>query len=423
MVVVSARAGVTDRLQSEAEARRPRSTARLDRWLRDRHTGLGDQGTVERRIVRDLLDGTRGPLTGEDRELLLSQGERLAARWLAERLDRAGIPATALESDRIGLRAESGRGGARVLLSESRTDVGTALRRAISAGIAPVVTGYIGRSRSGKVTTLGRGGSDYSAVAIGVILGANRVELVKRRWAVSTADPRIVGNAQRISRLSYADARTLAESGASVLHPRSIAPAQRAGLTIRVVALRHPRTITEIGAGNRTAGRTCIARSGPMAEFRVRSDRRVRKGDRRWIRVALGRAGIRANLWPDEREVIPVLVEWEVRQSARVALQVADRKIGRPSRRCVVTALGEPPGSVGLRRHVAVVSRYPWWSPRPGLLRIRVPDAVAVATVRGVHRHLTARLAPRLPGPTTSSPERLLPRPSSGVGGPGRDPV
>ncbi|MGI0155985.1 MAG: hypothetical protein ACREDE_07650, partial [Thermoplasmata archaeon] len=237
VVVASAREGVTD-LLTEALAH-PRSRARHRRIveeIRRRHAGLPPAGRrhVER-VARLLLDVEQTP--GRDAALadrVLSQGERLAVHWLSARLTEHGLPATPVEADHLGLITDNAYGASCILLDRSGPAVRRGLGRLLDRGKLPVVTGYFGRSLEGRVATLGRGGSDYAAAGIGALLGASRVELVKRHVAVLSADPREVPDARPIPELSYEEAEELAQFGARVLHPLTIEPARAHGVTLKV---------------------------------------------------------------------------------------------------------------------------------------------------------------------------------------------
>jgi len=105
----------------------------------------------------------------------------------------------------------------------------------------PVVTGFIGETRKGIITTLGRGGSDYSATIIGAAIDADEIWLWKETEGVMSADPKIVKNARMLPYISYIEAMELSYFGATVLHPRAILPVMRKKIPIRVKNVYHPR--------------------------------------------------------------------------------------------------------------------------------------------------------------------------------------
>lgn len=251
VVVVSARDGITELLRRVL--RRPRARRRhaaiLERIARA-HPGLGPSGrhalARTRAVVRSVERAGSADPRRADR--LLAEGERLAVHWLARQMQAAGLAASPLEADRIGLVTDGAYGAAIIQLPESTAPVRRALSREFGRRRIPVVTGFLGRSAEGRVTTLGPGGSDYTATALGAIVRASRVELVKRRMTVRSADPALVPRARPLDRLSYGDAEELAQFGARILHPLSIGPARRAGIPLAVRALEGVGPTTVIGA-------------------------------------------------------------------------------------------------------------------------------------------------------------------------------
>ncbi|EQD54327.1 aspartate kinase, partial [mine drainage metagenome] len=140
----------------------------------------------------------------------------------------------------------------------------------VARGRVPVVTGFFGRSLEGRVATLGRGGSDYAAAAIGAILGASRVELVKRHVAVFSADPHDVPAARPIPALSYEEAEELAQFGARVLHPLTIEPARAQGVELRVRSLEDASVVTTIGPARSGRRNRALTLLRPLRLLRLR---------------------------------------------------------------------------------------------------------------------------------------------------------
>jgi aspartokinase/homoserine dehydrogenase 1 len=146
-------------------------------------------------------------------------------------------------------------GGAHVDIAatgrRARRVVGSLLR----AGRVPVVTGFIGRSRQGATTTLGRSGSDYTAALLAEALRAREIQVWKEVDGVCTADPRIVAGARVVPRLSYEEAAEMSHFGAEVIHPRTMQPARRAGIVIRIKNTFRPAGAgTVIGAAAHRGG-------------------------------------------------------------------------------------------------------------------------------------------------------------------------
>jgi aspartate kinase len=104
----------------------------------------------------------------------------------------------------------------------------------------PVVTGFLGQTRDGRITTLGRGGSDYSAAILGAALGAEEIQIWTDTSGMLSADPRVVPEARPVPRLSFAEASELAYFGAKVLHPKTLLPAMDRGLPVRILNTTRP---------------------------------------------------------------------------------------------------------------------------------------------------------------------------------------
>lgn len=149
-------------------------------------------------------------------DLLLSTGEIISTALLAHTLSRAGCPAIALTGAQAGIVTTDEFNDARIL----RIDPAPT-RRHLERNLAVVVAGFQGVTTSGEVTTLGRGGSDTTAVAMGAALGAELVEIYKDVEGIMTADPKVVSQARSIRRISYDEVSQMAALGAKVLHPRA----------------------------------------------------------------------------------------------------------------------------------------------------------------------------------------------------------
>ncbi len=149
-------------------------------------------------------------------DLLLSCGEIISTALLAHTLERAGAPAVALTGSQAGIETSGDFGEARIL----RIDP-TPIRRHLDAGRIVVAAGFQGVTADGEVTTLGRGGSDTTAVALGAALGAGLVEIYKDVEGVMTADPKVVPDGRVIVQISYDEVSQMAALGAKVIHPRA----------------------------------------------------------------------------------------------------------------------------------------------------------------------------------------------------------
>jgi aspartate kinase len=171
-------------------------------------------------------------------------GERLITHLVAVVLRQGGIAARVVDAAEL-IVTDDHFGAARPLPHESAVRVSKRLQPLLQAGIVPVITGYIGATREGMVTTLGRIGGDYTASFIGAVMGAEEVWIWTDVNGILTADPKIVQEARTLPELSYQEATDIATFGAEVLHPRTLAPIVEQGIALRIRnALRgdHPGT-------------------------------------------------------------------------------------------------------------------------------------------------------------------------------------
>jgi len=251
VVVVSALGGATDELLKAAREALTGGLARFEA-VRERHLrtarSLGKDPSVLGGLSEELLKLLQGvsllrELTPRTLDHVASFGERMSARLVAACLRGAGLPARPFDAFDLGLWTDDRFGSANPL-----PDASARIRRAFRRvrGL-PVVTGFIGRTSTGEVTTLGRNGSDYSATVFGAALGARRVEIWSDTDGVMTADPRVAPDAKPLERISFEEAGELAYYGGRVLHPHTLVPAIEKGIPIRVLNTFRPgRPGTEI---------------------------------------------------------------------------------------------------------------------------------------------------------------------------------
>jgi aspartate kinase len=166
-------------------------------------------------------------------DAITSLGERINARLVAAVLRQRGIASRAVDATELIVTDNSFQ-NAVPLMDTTRTRVSAGLSPLLEQGIVPIVTGFIGATENGITTTLGRGGSDYSAAILGDCLDADEVWTWTDVDGVMTADPRIVPDARVIPSLSYNEVGELAYYGAKVLHPRTIRPVIERGIPLWV---------------------------------------------------------------------------------------------------------------------------------------------------------------------------------------------
>jgi aspartate kinase len=173
------------------------------------------------------------------KDAIVSYGEQLSSRLLALVCSAKGLNARHVDSRRVIVTDEE-YGTAAPIFAETEKLVRLELEPAIAVGEVPVMGGFIAASRSGETTTLGRGGSDYSAAIVGAALGAREIQIWTDVTGVLTCDPRICPTARTLRTLSYDEAAELAYFGAKVLHPKTIQPAVDLQIPVRVCNSHQP---------------------------------------------------------------------------------------------------------------------------------------------------------------------------------------
>ncbi|MBC7241032.1 MAG: aspartate kinase [Anaerolineae bacterium] len=284
VIVVSAMSGVTNLLIEAARAA-SRGEDRVYReakaTLLERHLQVVDQllaRSVERVEVAGLIEdrlhdfellcrsiAVLGEITPRGYDAVSSIGEQLSARILAAALSARGIRARDIVATQL-IITDDHFGAARPIMDLTRERVQALIPPLLERGIVPVVTGYVGATKEGVTTVLGRGGSDYSAAILGACLGAEEVQIWTDVDGILTADPNIVPEAHTLDELSYEEAEELAYYGADVLHPKTVAPVHQAGIPLRILNSfnpSHPGTlITSSPSPNRRAMPAIISTKG-----------------------------------------------------------------------------------------------------------------------------------------------------------------
>jgi len=253
LIVVSALSGVTDALLNLSRRVGADASTATDAALKallDRHEQVArelpgaasalDAIAAEAAEVRDLLSELRDrPVTPADLDAVASRGELWSSRLVAAALAGSGMDAVWVDVRPLMVtddRHTRATPNLQVLNQRARD----CLQPLIAAGRIAVTQGFIGSTRDGTPTTLGRGGSDFTAALLGAALGASRVEIWTDVDGLMTADPRIVGSARTLARASYDEAAELATFGAKILHPATAVPLVRAGIPIMVLNSKHP---------------------------------------------------------------------------------------------------------------------------------------------------------------------------------------
>lgn len=208
--------------------------------------------------LEKLLEGVKyiGELTPRTRDLLVSYGERMSVRIVAGLLNKFGIPSQYFDSWNLGLVTTSAFGNAEIK-EESYANIQGTLGK-MDGQIVAVVTGFIGHDSQGRVTTLGRGGSDLSATVLGAAVGVDEIQVWKDVDGIMTTDPRLVKAALPVDTITYEEAAELAFFGAEVLHPIAMQPAIRSGIPVRVKNSYNPQAAGTVIIARRDKSDTLV---------------------------------------------------------------------------------------------------------------------------------------------------------------------
>ena len=244
VIVLSAMGDTTDHLLEAGEAAFKNGIVSLDRIEKlhlaaIKNLKLTSQSKQE---IKPLLDELKSLLSGisiireltvRTRDYLVSFGERLSVRIAAAYFNSVGIKAQAMDAWDAGFISNSNYTSAD-LLEETWVAIPQKLLPLLSAGILPVVTGFLAKDAGGAITTLGRGGSDLTATMIAAACKAEEAQVWKDVDGILTADPRIVKKAKPVDVATYDEAAELAYFGAQVLHPRAMQPCMASGTPVLV---------------------------------------------------------------------------------------------------------------------------------------------------------------------------------------------
>ncbi len=242
--VVSAVGGVTDKLLAQAEAA-VRGKQDIS-GIRDIHSRILTELTIEGDQTEALLAElekvleeihSAGKLTDKLRDRVVSFGERISARIVAAALRKNGTDAIAVDAFDLGFLTVESAG-----VNEIHKDTyGNIRKKYDSTGPVSIVTGFIAKNANGDITTLGRGGSDYTASIIAAALGARELQIWTDVSGFRTVDPRIIPEAAQIDRLTFDEAAELAYFGAKILHPMTIQPAVEKKIDVRILNTHQPQ--------------------------------------------------------------------------------------------------------------------------------------------------------------------------------------
>jgi len=209
----------------------------------------------------------------EERDVVLATGEQISAGVFALALQDMGLRARSFMGWQVPVITSEGAGNAQIREIPPET-----LKRSIRHGEIPVVTGFQGVTEGGRITTLGRGGSDITAVALAVALKAKRCDIYTDVPGIYTTDPNLVSSACKLDTISYQEVLELAAVGAQVMNPRAVAMAVRFGVTIQVLTSYENRPGTlivnekDLTEGRVVSGIACSDNEAKVSVIGVRDE-------------------------------------------------------------------------------------------------------------------------------------------------------
>lgn len=277
VVVTSAMAEVTDALLNAFEAARKGNASAGFAMLREhfeRHKTVANElleshslraFMAELELASEELSGLLMRVERRSlpiqmlRDAVVAYGEQLASRLLAEVCKSRGLKARQVDARRL-IMTDDEYGSAKPLWDETKELIELELNPLIEDSEIPIMGGFIASNRAGETTTLGRGGSDYTAAMVGAALGSIEIQIWTDVTGVLTCDPRICADARTVDFLSYDEAAELAYFGAKVLHPKTIKPAVDYSIPVRVCNSHAPSE----------KGTMVLAKSG-LSENRIKS--------------------------------------------------------------------------------------------------------------------------------------------------------
>lgn len=259
VVVTSALQGVTDSLVEIAKKASNGDKKAVHEFMESTHANhkksaecaIMDEKTLVKTMavlnartdeLRNILLGIAhiGELTARSKDFVISYGEKLSAPLLQGVLEDLGIKSKALTGGEAGIVTDNRFGDAQPLMNVTIHQVRLALEPMLEEGIVPVIGGFIASTQDGIQTTLGRGGSDFTASIIGAAVKADEVWVWKDVDGLMTANPKMVKSAKMIQTISFAEAMELAHFGTEVIHPKALECAAKYQLPFRVKSVRDP---------------------------------------------------------------------------------------------------------------------------------------------------------------------------------------
>jgi aspartate kinase len=258
-VVVSALAGVTNSLIEVAEQAKKSDEKHIEDFTKEllqKHLDVISSAISSKEVQREVTQITEktlaelgkvltgicyvGEVTPKSKDYVVSFGERLSAPIVWGAIKDKGLETQWFTGKEAGIVTDSNFGEADPLMNYTTHLIRERLVPLVERGVIPVVTGFIAANQDGIVTTVGRGGSDYTATILGAALKADEVWIWTDVDGIMTTDPKIVPTAKMLPQLSYQEAAEMAIFGAKAMHPRALEPVIKENIPVRIRSVFHP---------------------------------------------------------------------------------------------------------------------------------------------------------------------------------------
>ncbi len=253
VIVVSALDGVTNQLiQAAEEAKKGNRqfVSKFSKELLERHLATVKEAIEDKQHQDDTIEIIKeriteleqvltgivyvGELTPKSRDTVIAYGEKLSAPIVNGALQDIGVNSQHLTGGEAGIVTDNNYGEAGLLMNVTKFQLTKKLEPLLNKGTVPVLTGFIAATQNGETTTVGRGGSDYTATIVGAALEADEVWIWTDVDGLMTSDPKIVPEAKTIPEISFQEATELTIFGAKAMHPRALEPARKEGIPVRI---------------------------------------------------------------------------------------------------------------------------------------------------------------------------------------------
>ncbi len=280
VVVVSALAGITNQLIEEAEQAKKGNEKQIREFTKklvEKHLAAVTKAMENKRIQREIEEIIKttvdelekvftgicyvGELTSKSKDYVLSFGERLSAPIVWGALRGLKLETQYFTGKEVGIVTDSNFGEANPLMNVTTQQLKERIEPLFERSVIPVVAGYIAATQDGVITTLGRGGSDYTATLIGVALAADEVWIWTDVEGIMTADPKIVPSAKMLPKLSYGEATEMAIFGAKAMHPSALEPVIKEHIPVRIRNVFNPENPGTLIADEQEAKSTDVVKA------------------------------------------------------------------------------------------------------------------------------------------------------------------